>query len=246
MIKTVFKRGLVALLIYILAVSVIAPPSAFAATKITLVKTTEISYDGEKVAISLSDFSEKSGLYLFQCVQPVTGVRAELAKCNSADQLWITSSGRGSFLPTATNIEIRLVGKFGAFDCAVDKCALFAEFDRFFPTDRSEDQMIPLTFTAANQAVAPINEVVNNPKEQSIGKLRSSLRVGQSLTLPSKSDQDVTLSYRLNSKKNCILKGNTVTGRKTGNCRIAVYAPGNEKALMLGKNVLIKIRKKLN
>lgn len=246
MIKTVFKRGLVALLIYILAVSVIAPPSAFAATKITLVKTTEISYDGEKVAISLSDFSEKSGLYLFQCVQPVTGVRAELAKCNSADQLWITSSGRGSFLPTATNIEIRLVGKFGAFDCAVDKCALFAEFDRFFPTDRSEDQMIPLTFTAANQAVAPINEVVNNPKEQSIGKLRSSLRVGQSLTLPSKSDQDVTLSYRLNSKKNCILKGNTVTGRKIGNCRIAVYAPGNEKALMLGKNVLIKIRKKLN
>ena len=53
MIKTVFKRGLVALLISILALGVIAPPSAFAATKITLMKTTEISFDGEKVAISL-------------------------------------------------------------------------------------------------------------------------------------------------------------------------------------------------
>jgi hypothetical protein len=246
MIKRISKKGLVALLTSMLAVGFLAPSSASAATKIALAKTTEISYDGEKVAISLSDFPEKSGLYLFQCVQPANGVRAELAKCNSADQLWITSSGRGSFLPAATNIEIRLVGKFGAFDCAVDKCALFAEFDRFFPTDRSEDQMIPLTFTAANQAAVPVTEVVESPKKQSIGKLRSNLRVGQSLTLPSKSDQEVTLSYRLNSKKNCVLKGNTVTGRKVGTCSIAVYAPGNEKVSMLGENVLIKIRKKLN
>jgi hypothetical protein len=244
MVRTIAKKGVIALLISILAVGFMAPPTAFAAAKITLAKTTGIAYDGEKVAISFIDFPEKSGLYLFQCVQPASGVRADLAKCNSADQLWITSSGRGSFLPTATNIEIRLVGKFGAFDCAVDKCALFAEFDRFFPTDRSEDQMIPLTFTAANQAAAPVTEVVGSPKKQSIGKLRSNLRVGQSLTLPSKSDQEVTLSYRLNSKKNCVLKGNTVTGRKVGTCSIAVYAPGNEKVSMLGENVLIKIKKK--
>jgi len=218
------------------------PTGANAAAQITLSKSAGLAYEGEVVQISINNFPTKAGLYVFQCLQPASGVRADLSKCNSADQLWITSSGRGSFIPTATDIKIRLVGKFGATDCTVDKCGLFFEFDRFAADDRSEDQFIPLTFIGGSAAGGP--SAAKDPVKQSVGKVRASLKVGQSLSLPANSDKAVALTYRNTTKKICSLIGLNVKAKRAGTCVIAAYAPAKNEVMMLGENISIKVKKK--
>jgi len=221
------------------------PLGASATSQITLSKSASLAYEGELVQISINNFPSKAGLYVFQCAQPVMGVRAELSKCNSADQLWITSSGRGSFLPTATDIKIRLVGKFGAIDCTVDKCGLFFEFDRFAADDRSEDQFIPLTFSdGPATGSASSQSAAKDPVKQSVGQVRTSLRVGQTLTLPVNTDKGVALSYRNTTNKICSLTNLNVKAKRTGTCVIAAYAPAKNEVMMLGENVSIKVKKK--
>jgi len=221
------------------------PTGASAAAQITLSKSASLAYEGEVVQISINNFPSKAGLYVFQCLQPASGVRADLSKCNSAEQLWITSSGRGSFIPTANDIKIRLVGKFGAIDCTVDKCGLFFEFDRFAVDDRSEDQFIPLTFTGGPAGGSNSGQsAAKDPVKQSVGRVRANLKVGQTLTLPANSDKGVALSYSNTTKKICALTNLNVKAKRTGTCVIAAYAPAKDEVMMLGENISIKVKKK--
>lgn len=220
----------------------ISPASA--AAKVSLSKSSDLAFEGEKVALTITDFPAKSGLYVFQCVQPANGgALPDLRQCNSVDQLWITPSGRGSFLPTATNISIRLVGKFASFDCTVDKCALFFQFDRLAADDRSEDQFIPLTFKSAT-GTTPTPPVASEPAAQGIGKLRASLRVGQTLSLPAVSDKGVTVAYRLKSPKVCSLDGIALKAKKTGVCRVDAYAAPSAGVAMFAQELKVKVQKK--
>jgi hypothetical protein len=220
-------------------------PSASAAAKITVSKTSDLAFDGEKVTLQIADFPAKSGLYLFQCVQPAGGgALPDLRQCNSADQLWITASGRGSFLPTASEISMRLVGKFSTFDCTVDKCALFAQFDRLAADDRSEDQFIPLTFKAATGAGTPAPTVTTAPVAQGIGEIRKSIRVGQSLSLPALSDKGVTVAYRVKTPKVCSLVGTQVKAKRVGNCAIDAYAAPSQGVAMFAAELAIKVAKR--
>lgn len=222
-------------------------PSASAAAKITLSKSSDIAFEGEKVSLQIADFPAKTGLYLFQCVQPANGgALPDLRQCNSADQIWITT-GRGSFLPTASDISIRLVGKFSTFDCTVDKCALFVQFDRFAADDRSEDQFIPLAFKSAATTGTPAPTVTTAPvapTTQGIGEIRNSIRVGQRLSLPAVSDQGVPVAYRLKSPKVCALNGIQVRAKRAGNCTIDAYAAPKEGVAMFAAELAIKVAKK--
>ncbi len=237
------KKALVAVLALALwGGAPILPASA--AAKVSLSKSTDLAFEGEKVTLTITDFPAKSGLYIFQCVQPANGgALPDLKACNSADQLWITASGRGSFLPTAPEISIRLVGKFSNFDCTVDKCALFLQFDRLAADDRSEDQFIPLTFkSATSETSTPV--VISEPAAQGIGKLRTSLRVGQTLALPATSDKGVQVAYRLKSPKICSLTGTALKAKKSGLCRVDAYAAPSQGVAMFAQELKIKVQKK--
>ena len=221
-------------------------PTASAAAKVTLSKSSGLAYEGEKVSITIADFPSKSGLYLFQCVQPANGgALPDLRQCNSSDQLWITASGRGSFLPTASDISIRLVGKFSTFDCTVDKCALFLQFDRLAADDRSEDQFIPLTFKSASGAAGPTASASPAaPVAQGIGVIRPAIRVGQSLALPATSDKGVSVAYRLKSPKVCSLTGTQVRAKRVGSCVIDAYAAPRPGIAMFASELKINVTKR--
>lgn len=221
-------------------------PSASAAAKVTLSKSSEIAYEGERVSISISNFPTKSGLYIFQCVQPANGsALPDLRQCNSADQLWITASGRGSFLPTSSDIAIRLVGKFSTHDCAIEKCALFLQFDRLAADDRSEDQFIPLSFKGSAGAPQPIaSSAPTAPVSQGIGSIRSSIRVGQSLSLPAMSDKGVAVAYRLKSPEVCSITGTQVRAKRVGVCSIDAYAPPRQGISMFASELKINVAKR--
>lgn len=238
-------RRVIVLLVATALLSIGYAPSASAVAKITVSKTSDLAFEGERVILTISNFPAKSGLYLFQCVQPTNGgAIPDLRQCNSADQLWITASGRGSFLPTASEISMRLVGKFSTFDCTIDKCALFAQFDRLAADDRSEDQFIPLTFKSATGTGTPAPTVTSAPVAQGIGEVRKSIRVGQSLSLPALSDQGVTVAYRLKTPKVCSLKGTQVKAKKAGNCAIDAYAAPKQGVAMFTAELVIKVAKK--
>lgn len=240
-------RKLIASFIAIALLSVGFAPTASAAAKITLSKSSDLAFEGEKVSLQITDFPAKSGLYLFQCVQPANGgALPDLRQCNSVDQIWITT-GRGSFLPTATDISIRLVAKFSTFDCTVEKCALFVQFDRLAADDRSEDQFFPLTFKAAATSGTPTPNVTAAPlapTAQGIGEIRNSIRVGQRLSLPAMSDQGVAVAYRLKTPKVCSLQGIQVRAKKAGNCAIDAYAAPKEGVAMYAAEIAIKVAKK--
>jgi hypothetical protein len=239
-------KRVIAIALSVLLIGATYVPSASAAAKVTLSKSSDIAFEGEKVAMTIADFPAKSGLYVFQCVQPANGgALPDLRQCNSPDQLWITSSGRGSFLPTATDISIRLVGKFSTFDCTVDKCGLFFQFDRLAADDRSEDQFIPLTFKAASGTPTPTTTAAPAaPAEQKIGAIRTSIRVGQSLALPATTDKGVTVAYRLTSPKICSLKGVQVKAKRAGTCTVDAYAAPGQNIAMFAAALEIKVAKK--
>lgn len=239
-------KKIIAIALSVLLLGITYVPSASAAAKVTLSKSSDIAYEGEKVAVTIADFPAKSGLYAFQCVQPANGgALPDLRQCNSADQLWITSSGRGSFLPTASDISIRLVGKFSTFDCTVDKCALFFQFDRLAADDRSEDQFIPLTFKAATGTPTPsVTTTPAAPMAQTIGAIRSSIRVGQSLSLPATTDKGVSVAYRMTTPKICSLKGVQVKAKRVGTCTIDAYAAPGQNLAMFATALEIKVAKK--
>lgn len=239
------KRSVVAVVLAIL-LGFAQVPFATAAAKVTLSKSSEIAYEGERVSISISGFPVKSGLYVFQCVQPANGgTLPDLRQCNSADQLWITASGRGSFLPTASDISIRLVGKFSTYDCTVDKCALFFQFDRLAADDRSEDQFIPLTFKRSGVAPQPVASTApTTPVAQGIGTIRSSIRVGQSLSLPAVSDKGVVVAYRLKSPDVCSITGTQVRAKRVGVCSIDAYAAPSAGISMFASELKINVAKR--
>ena len=237
-------RKLLIALVSLALLGITHVPTASAAAKVTLSKSSEIAYEGEKVSIAISDFPTKAGLYVFQCVQPANGgALPDLRQCNSADQLWITASGRGSFLPTASDISIRLVGKFSTFDCTVEKCALFFQFDRFAADDRSEDQFIPLSFKSATGTAQPTASPAA-PVAQTIGTIRSAIRVGQSLSLPVTSDKGVTVAYRLKSSKVCSLTGTQIRAKRVGTCLIDAYAAPRPGIAMYASELKIEIAKR--
>lgn len=239
-------KKIIAMALSVLLLGFTHLPSASAAAKVTLSKSSDIVFEGEKVTLTINDFPSKSGLYVFQCVQPANGgALPDLRQCNSADQLWITSSGRGSFLPTATDISIRLVGKFSTFDCTVDKCALFLQFDRLAADDRSEDQFIPLTFKAAAGTPAPtVTASPAAPLTQTISAIRSSIRVGESISLPARTDQGVIVAYRLTTPKTCSLKGVQVRAKRVGTCTIDAYAAPSQTVAMFATAIDVKVMKK--
>ena len=242
-------RKTIAVALTVALLGITYAPSASATAKVTLSKSSEIAFEGEKVSITIANFPTKAGLYVFQCVQPVNGgALPDLRQCNSADQLWITASGRGSFLPTATDISIRLVGKFSTFDCTVEKCGLFFQFDRLAATDRSQDQVIPLTFQRAagnpQPAVTATPVAPSAPVAQSIGSIRGTIRVGQSLSLPITTDKGVAVAYRLKSPNVCSLTGVQVRAKRAGTCAIDAFASPSQSLAMFTSELEIKVAKR--
>lgn len=241
--ERVMKKSITAL-VSISMFCVLQTPTSFAATSVTVSKTKEIAYEGERVQLKFTNFPSKAGIYVFQCVVPANGgLLPDLRQCNSADQLWITSSGRGSFLPSSPEISIRVIGKFGNFDCATEKCALFFQFDRFAADDRSQDQMIPLSFKSpsASQPVQPLASPSPLPATQSIGSIRNSIRVGQNLSLPATTDKGVAVLYRLKTPKICSLAGARIEAKRKGTCLIDAYAAPSQSFEMFTAELGIRI-----
>jgi hypothetical protein len=225
----------IALLIALTLTSITIPNSAFAANMVIKPsKTTDLAAE-ESVSITLENFPSKAGIYLQQCLQSPSNARSE--DCNAQTQLWITNARGGSFTPTSA-ITMKLVAKFGTVDCTTQKCGIFARYDHTADTDTSEDQFIPITFSANPVVIVAPPKVI---EKQSIQTLPKSLKAGKRLSLPIQTSQGVNITYRSASTKICTVKDNVVRAVKKGTCKLQLFAPANEKFEMFANNYSLRI-----
>lgn len=223
--------------IALVAATLMAPTAAHSAEMIVKpAKTTDLGAE-ESISVVLEKFPSKAGVYLQQCAQPAAGARP--SDCNAQTQLWITGARGGSFLPTDA-ITMKLVAKFGAVDCTVQKCGIFARYDHTAGADLSEDQFIPITFGSGTSVVAAPTKT---PVKQSIGALPKSLKTGKSLSLPLQTEQGSTISYRVAANKFCSLKANVVRALKPGNCKLQIFAPASSDLEMFALNYKLQIKR---
>lgn len=215
-----------------LVASLLVPTQAQAAeTKFTGAPLTNLESQGANVTIMLLGVPAKGGLYIQECVQPAAGARPTL--CNSAVQLWISTSRGASFAPTDV-IKFSPAGSFvtgsTTVDCTVSKCGIFLRYDHTVPGDLSEDQFIPLTFKAASAGAAtlPVDEIsatINGVAVSTKTPITLGYRQLSQVSATSKSGAALTFATL---DPNCALKGKEITPLKgAGECAISVTSAGN-------------------
>jgi len=136
-----------------LTVVVLSPTNAFAKTIVNGGPLTNLNPAGSQIHLTLSGFPTSpagSGLYILQCLN---GVSAGNTKdfCDTGRQLWISNSRGASFTPT-DHIALSVTGSVAGTECGVNKCSIFIRFDHTNSGDRSEDQLIPISFAAGVSA----------------------------------------------------------------------------------------------
>lgn len=152
--KRFSKRSITSSLVaMLLAAVVLSPTNAVAKTLVTGGPLTNLDPAGSQIHLLLSAFPASpagSGLYILQCLN---GVSAGNTKdfCDTGRQLWISNSRGASFAPTDP-VVLSVTGSVAGTECGLNKCSIFIRFDHTNSGDRSEDQLIPISFGAGVSA----------------------------------------------------------------------------------------------
>jgi hypothetical protein len=229
-------KKLVTLMLAIFMLAGQISPASAAQMRITLSKSTNLGAE-DTIMITVANFPTKAGIYLQQCVEPLPGVRA--GSCNRSSQLWITNSPGGSFKPSET-FPMKFTARYENVDCTIQKCGVSARYDRTAGDDTSEDQFVPIFFDAGFQSnpsstPAPL-------AEQKVGKLITSMKNKAKIALPIQTDKGINLTYRSTTPRVCTLKGNVITAKRMGVCKLQLFAPADSNTAMLAQNINIRVR----
>jgi len=212
--------------------SLLLPTQAQAAqTQLIGSTLTNLDFQGANVAILLSSFPAKGGLYIQQCQEGVAGVRPAI--CNKAAELWISNERGASFTPTSV-IVFKPVGVFTSgtvnVDCTVTKCGLFLRYDHTIRGDFSEDQFLPLTFKPAdsNVVVLPTDEISASINSLTIST-RDSFLLGyrELVTIVATSKSGAALTIESLAPECTVVNGKLTALTGTGLCSIAVTSAGS-------------------
>ena len=201
----------------------LAPLSASAQTKFQGGPLSNLDPAGSKIHIALANFPTtptNTGLYVLLCLNTVVaGKTAE--SCDTSHQLWVSPSQGASFTPTS-DIVLSVTGTVVGTECGTSKCSIFITFDHTNPADRSEDQLIPISFAAGASAPTLPKDVIT----ASIGSKDLSTSIPGTLayrtpvfiSAVSKSGTAVTFA---SSTADCTVVAGIITALKgTGACDI--------------------------
>lgn len=217
------------ILMLALVLSILSPLSSEAKTGITGGPYENLALTGQIVNLKLTGYPTGSGFYIIQCKRVNGDARPQI--CNTNSQLWISTALGADYLPT-TDIQFRPTAVFTygnqTVNCVNTPCGIFIRLDHKASADRSEDQVIPITFVG-NTIPNPNSDVIRayvNSRElsnmkaisvqnQSVFRIEASAKSGATLTFS-------TISTT------CTLSGNQVTILQgSGFCEVDVYSPGN-------------------
>lgn len=210
-----------------LGATLMAPTSAFAATTVQGGPLANLNPAGDTIHMALGNFPTKAGLYILQCLKTVVAGATKDA-CDTTNQLWVSTDPNAPTKPTG-DVALKVTGTVAGTACGTDKCVIFLTYDHTNSTDRSEDQLIPISFAAGTSTptkpVDVISATVNGKalSAQQPGALR--YRTPVKFVATAKSGTAVTA---VSSTPDCTVVGDVITALKgTGYCDIAMTSTGS-------------------
>jgi len=205
----------------------LTPTSASAMTKFQGGPTTNLNPAGDTIHIALSNFPATGGLYVVECLRTATA--GSLAtSCDSAHQLWVSYDANASVSPMG-DVALKVSGVVQGKTCGVDLCGIFLTYDHTKPTDRTEDQLINISFSAGMIAVVkPLDVItakINNVAMS--GSVPGSLPYHATLTISATSASGSLVTIK-SSTPDCTVTKNVITALKaSGYCDFALTSLGN-------------------
>jgi hypothetical protein len=176
--------------------------------------------------MGFGNFPTTGGVYVLECLNSVVAGQTG-TQCDTTNQIWVSNSTGATFKPVGQDIVLVVVGAVAGTTCGSDKCSIFVTRDHEAPTDRSEDQLIPISFLAGS--VTP-----TKPKDAITASIN-----GKALS----TQQPGTLAYRTpvtinatgasggvvtfgSSTPDCTVVNGIITALKgAGQCDITVSTP---------------------
>jgi hypothetical protein len=220
--------------VFAFALPVISAPSASAETFVFQSgPLTNLDPAGATVNGGFTKFTTKGGMYMQQCIAPVSGARPAL--CSDDLQLWVSTKGEvGSVSatgPIAFKVASQISGRGVNVDCTKTSCGIFFRLDRSATADTSEDLFLPITFregAAAPLLPADLVTVTLNAKPLTRNvPMALAYRQSAKIVATSQSGLPVTLT---SLTPECSYADGILTALKgVGQCALAHRTAGNDK-----------------
>lgn len=173
------RRGLVAVILATVSLSVVTGPVRASDTvtdgvrTLTVSKTVDLSGDGDTVVVSGSGYDETKGIYVGLCV--ITSPDEQPSPCgggidragSTGASEWISSNppsyAVGLPIPYepdgSFSVELSVSPTINdVVDCRNVQCAIVTKSDHTIISDRSQDLIVPVTFTG----VAPTTTIASD------------------------------------------------------------------------------------
>jgi hypothetical protein len=235
------KKVLTLISVLALAIPVFSAPSASAETFVFQSgPLTNLDPAGATINGGFTKFTDKGGMYMQQCIAPVSGARP--ATCSDELQLWISTKGEvGSVSatgPIAFKVASTITGRGVSVDCTKTSCGLFFRLDRSATADTSEDLFLPITFRAGAAApVLPADLVTVTLNGKQLTRnvpMNLAYRQNAKIVATSQSGLPVTLT---SLTPECSYADGVLTALKgAGQCALAHRTAGNDKVAASSAN----------
>ncbi len=205
----------------------LTPTSAFAITKFQGGPTTNLNPAGDTVHIALSNFPATGGLYVLECLRTASA-GSLTTSCDTVHELWVAYNQTGAIAPSG-DVALTVTGTVQGTTCGLDQCGIFLTYDHTKSTDRTEDQLINISFSAASVAVVKPTDVITAKINNAVisGSIPGSLPYHATLTISATSLSGSLVTIK-SSTPDCTVTKNVITSLKaSGYCDFALSSAGN-------------------
>ncbi len=139
-------------LVAIMAVALLAisTTGASAATKVTVTPQFKVSHTKSEVVLSFKGLPTAHGIYVTQCMAPKKGKAPTSCDPSETSKVWISNLAadqKAGATSGSGKVTMKVDAYFKGGDCIHTTCVLYVTSDHNAPTDRSEDQAIPFSFS---------------------------------------------------------------------------------------------------
>ena len=123
---------------------------AQAATKVTVTPQFKVSHTKSEVVLSFKGLPTAHGIYVTQCMAPKKGKAPTSCDPSETSKVWISNLAadqKTGATSGAGKVTMKVDAYFKGGDCIHTTSVLYVTSDHNAPTDRSEDQAIPFSFS---------------------------------------------------------------------------------------------------
>jgi len=123
---------------------------AQAATKVTVTPQFKVSHTKSEVVLSFKGLPAAHGIYVTQCMAPKKGKAPTSCDPSETSKVWISNLAADQKTGATSGsgkVTMKVDAYFKGGDCIHTTCVLYITSDHNAPTDRSEDQAIPFSFS---------------------------------------------------------------------------------------------------